>query len=167
MIKRQTAQSGSIVAIPITYAGLNDGPSPGEVAGIVLGSVGGLLLALLLLYFGLRLGGYFSQTTVIEEREVIRERRRSRSDSRSEMSERRSEHSHRPPRREVRREEIIVEARTSRVDPPEDDIVEVIEEHSPERRPNRRESKRMSGFRTVDPDEFGGGDRPMRRVSKR
>ena len=166
-MKRQSVQPGNsgIVAIPITYAGLNSGPSPAEVAGIVLGSVFGFLLALLLLYFGLRLGGYFSQTTVVTEREVIRERRRSRSHSgsRSEMSE----NSHRPPRREVRRTEITVEARTSRVDPPEDDIVEVIEEHSPERRPNRRESKRMSGFRTVDPDEFGGGDRPMRRVSKR
>ena len=68
----------------------------------------------------------------------------------------------------TRRETIIVEEvrRTSRP-PPEDDIVEVIEEHSPVRRPSRRESKRTSGFRTVDPAEIGGGDRPMRKMSRR
>ena len=69
----------------------------------------------------------------------------------------------------TRRETIIVEERrTSRpAPPPEDDIVEVIEEHSPVRRPSRRESKRSSGFRTVDPAEFAGGDRPMRKMSRR
>lgn len=66
-------------------------------------------------------------------------------------------------RRTVREEEIVVEERVSE---PEDDIVEVIEEHSPERRPSGK-SKRMSGFRTVDPAELGGGGRPMRKVSKR
>ena len=64
----------------------------------------------------------------------------------------------------------MVEERVRRpapVDDREDDIVEVIEEHSPARRPVRRESKRASGYRTVDPAEFGGGDRPMRKVSRR
>jgi hypothetical protein len=50
---------------------------------------------------------------------------------------------------------------------PEDEIVEVIEALSPVRGPSRRESKRTSGFRTVDPAEFGSGDRPMRKVSRR
>jgi len=49
----------------------------------------------------------------------------------------------------------------------EDDIVEVIEEHSPVRRESRRSSGRQSGFRTVDPDALGGGDRPVRKVSRR
>ena len=57
-------------------------------------------------------------------------------------------------------DEVIVEEE-------HDDIVEVIEEHSPERRQSRRESKRASGYRTVDPAEFGGGSRPMRKVSRR
>ncbi len=83
--------------------------------------------------------------------------------------------SERPQR--TRRETTVIEERVTRernsepteviVEEEHDDIVEVIEEHSPERRPNRRESKRTSGFRTVDPAEFGGGSRPMRKVSRR
>ena len=60
----------------------------------------------------------------------------------------------------------MVEERVSRPARDEDDIVEVIEEHSPVRRPSKRE-KRTSGFRTVDPAEFGGGGAPMRKVSRR
>ena len=83
--------------------------------------------------------------------------------------------SERPQR--TRRETTIIGERVTRernsepteviVEEEHDDIVEVIEEHSPERRPNRRESKRTSGFRTVDPAEFGGGTRPVRKVSRR
>jgi hypothetical protein len=64
----------------------------------------------------------------------------------------------------VREEEtVIVE---EHVDPSvEDDIVEVIEEHSPER-PARKPSGR-SGYRTVDPAEFAGGRGPLRKVSRR
>ena len=169
---RQISQN-AIVAIPTTYKGLNSGPAPAAVVGIVLGSVLGFLLFLALLYSVLRLSGLYS-TTVVEE-EVIRRRTRSashsrrRSPSQSETTEIRSEVRSPPRRRESRREEtIIVEERISRAPepPPEDDIVEVIEDHSPERRP-RRESKRMSGYRTVDPAEFAGGDRPMRKVSRR
>lgn len=168
--KRENGQ-GAMLAIPTTYAGLNSGPSPGAVVGIMLGSIGGFLLVLFLFLMVLRLSGRFS-TTIVEE-EVIRRRSRSprRSRSRSEVIEVRSEHRSAvspAPSRRRERDTIVVEERISRVDPPpQDDIVEVIEEHSPERRPPRRESKRMSGFRTVDPAEFGGGDRPMRRVSKR
>lgn len=53
---------------------------------------------------------------------------------------------------------------TVEVEEEEDDIVEVIEEHSPEP-PPRRES-RKSGFRTVDPAEFGGGNAPSRKISR-
>ena len=165
--QRSQRNANPIVVIPLTYAGLNKGPAPGVVAGIMLGSIAAFGFILWLIWLLLRLGGYFGTTTIVEQ-EIIRERRRSHSRSRSRtetMSEVRS-----PPRRQrTRREEaIVVEERVSvNRPPPEDDIVEVIEEHSPERRPNRRESKRMSGFRTVDPDAPGGGDAPMRRVSKR
>jgi hypothetical protein len=72
--------------------------------------------------------------------------------------------------REVPVERIIVteERRESRrvreVSPSsvgEDEVV-VIEEHSP---PRRAKSKRESGYRTVDPLAYGGGDRPLRKVS--
>lgn len=171
--KRQT----QILAIPTIYEGLNAGPQPGTVVGIVLGSVAGFLLLLWLIYTCANLGGGpfsgWGRQTVVEE-EIIRERRsRSRSVSRSRSRASRTETAevlsvHRSPSRRMRETIVVEERRTSRpAPPPEDDIVEVIEEHSPVRRPSRRESKRTSGFRTVDPAEFGGGDRPMRKVSRR
>ena len=180
LLKRQT-----IVAIPTTYANLNSGPKPGVVVGIVLGSVGGFLLILWLLYTCMTLGNRGS-TEVVEE---VITRRRSRSPPRRTSTRRapsrrssfeRSEvievSRHRspappPPRQEVRRETIVVEERRPRPAPPpverEDDIVEVIEEHSPT--PPRRDSRsrRDSGYRTVDPRAFGGGDRPLRQVGRR
>jgi len=161
----------SILAIPTTYQGLNAGPAPGTVAGVTIGAIAGFLLLLYAILTAFRLVGNNSGGTVIEE-EIIhrrsrsppRPRRRSRSVSASQMSEVRS-----PPRR-TRPAEVIVEERVQR-DPSivveEDDIVEVIEEHSPERRPARRETKRNSGFRTVDPTEFGGGRAPTRKVGRR
>jgi len=68
----------------------------------------------------------------------------------------------------------VVEERRTTTAPPvveaeDDDIVEVIEEHSPPRRVRRSGSGRQpqSGFRTVDPGEYGGGGRPLRKVSRR
>lgn len=78
-----------------------------------------------------------------------------------------------PPRRQSSRRETVIIEETRRAQPPPprsepDDVVEVFEEHSPVRRESKRESKRVSGgFRTVDPEAFGGGDRPMRKVSRR
>lgn len=176
--RRQT----QILAIPTTYQGLNAGPQPGTVVGIVLGSVAGFLLILWLIYtcaslggnsFNLPWGGGGGRDTTIIEEEVIHRRSRSprpsRSRSRSETIEVASTHRSPSRRGSSRRETIVVEERrTSRpAPPPEDDIVEVIEEHSPVRRTTRKESRRTSGFRTVDPAEFGGGDRPMRKVSRR
>ena len=160
-----------VVAIPTTYSNINPGSNPGQIAGIVLGSVAGFILLLWLLYTVFSLGGGGSGGTVVEER-VIRRRSRSprpRSVSRSEIIEVQQVR-HRspapPPRREVRRETIVVEE-TRRPAPVEreDDIVEVIEEHSPP--PRRARSQRNSGYRNVDPDEYGGGDRPLRKVSRR
>ena len=47
----------------------------------------------------------------------------------------------------------------------EDDIVEVIEDHSPP--PRRSKSGRgrpASGYRSVEPDRFAGGNRPVEEV---
>jgi hypothetical protein len=145
----------------------------------VLGSVAGFLLILWLIYTcgnlgdGFSIFGVWGRQTVVEE-EIIHRHERSRPHSRSHspsqasLTETAEILSVRSPSR-TRRETIIVEEhRTSRPPPPpEDDIVEVIEEHSPVRRPSKRESRRSSGFRTVDPAEFGGGDRPMRKMSRR
>ncbi|MCJ1449165.1 MAG: hypothetical protein MMC23_009684 [Stictis urceolatum] len=176
LAKRQT-----IVAIPTTYKDLNTGPAPGVVAGIVLGSVAAVLLVLWLIYTCFNLGGGGGVTRNVEVEEVVRTRshrsrspRRVRSRSRSEVIEVRS-----PPRRErerrersSRRETIVIEE--SRRREPErveesvlgDDIVEVIEEHSPAPRRERRERRVSSGYRAVDPEQFGGGDRPRRKVSR-
>lgn len=172
LVRRQT-----VVAIPATYSGLDAGPPAGNVVGIVLGSVAGFLLLLWLFYTCSNMGG---RGDVVGE-EVVQRRARSprrssraRSErSRSEMMESRRSRSPPPPRRErereVRRETIVVEER--RVPPPvvverEDDIVEVIEEHSPPRRV-RSSRDRNSGYRPVDPDMYAGGNRPVRKVSRR
>ncbi|KAL8944844.1 MAG: hypothetical protein Q9216_000134 [Gyalolechia sp. 2 TL-2023] len=169
--------------IPETYAGLNKGPPPGTVVGIVLGSVAGFLLILWIIYTCITFNASRSVNTY-EEETIVRRRSRSprssrrsppRSPSRHAPSRSRSRSDvievsrHRsPPRRETRRETVILEER-SRPPPPsvdrEDDIVEVIEEHSPPRRSSG--SRRVSGYRTVDPEAFGGGSRPMRKVSRR
>ncbi|KAI4117609.1 MAG: hypothetical protein LQ345_002209 [Seirophora villosa] len=173
--------------IPETYAGLNRGPPPGTVVGIVLGSVAGFLLILWLIYTCMTFANTRGATTY-EEETVVRRRSRSprssrrspprspprslsrhapsRSRSRSEVIEVSRHRS--PPRRETRRETMIMEER-SRPPPQsverEEDIVEVIEEHSPPRRTSG--SRRVSGYRTVDPEAYGGGNRPMRKVSRR
>lgn len=159
LVRRQ-----GILAIPTTYQGLNKGPAPGTVVGITLGSVGGFLLILWLIYTCFNLGG---RGGAVVEEEVIRHHsrspRRTRSHSQSEV--RQVSRSRTPPRRESRRETIVVEEtrRTSAPVERDDDIVEVIEEHSP---PRRAKSKRTSGFRTVDPAEFGGGSAPLRNVRR-
>ncbi|KAI4191199.1 MAG: hypothetical protein L6R41_000246 [Letrouitia leprolyta] len=169
--------------IPETYAGLNKGPPPGTVVGIVLGSVAGFLLILWIIYTCITFNASRGVSTY-EEETIVRRRSRSprssrrspprspsrhapsRSRSRSEVIEVSRHRS--PPRRETRRETVILEERSRPPPPPverEDDIVEVIEEHSPPRRSSG--SRRVSGYRTVDPEAYGGGSRPMRKVSRR
>ena len=65
----------------------------------------------------------------------------------------------------VEEEMTVSDAPEVVVEEEEDDIVEVIEEHSPEPPPRRK--KKSGHYRTVDPAEFGGGDGPNRRVSRR
>lgn len=169
-------QSNQIIAIPTTYDNLNSGPAPGVVAGIVLGSVAGFLLLLYFTYtiFTLGRGGLRRNETIIEE-EVIRRRSRSprRSRSRSEVLEVRTPP---PPRRQSRRE-TVTEIRETVSRPRsrslvssshggQEDIVEVIEEHSPAP-PKRKPSRGVSGsFRTIDPLEPGGGSAPRRSIRR-
>ncbi|PIA96307.1 hypothetical protein CB0940_10576 [Cercospora beticola] len=164
---RQNA-NGVVIAIPAQYEGLNSGPAPGAVAGIVLGSVAGFLLLIWLLWVASSGSGFIRATTLNEEDVVVRRRSRSRGTRRS----RRTEMTSRSPRRErvIRQERIVRDIPPPRepsrmretviVDEglmPErrvegDDIVEVIEEHSsigvpPPRRKTRRGSQ---GYRRGD-----------------
>jgi hypothetical protein len=133
------------------------------VVGIVLGTVGGILLLLWLFYtcFSLAGGG-----EIVEREEIVRRDSRSprrASVTRSEILEVRS-----PPRRASRRDTIVVEETRTRTRSPaerDDDIVEVIEEHSPP--PRRERSERLRGYRTVDPREFAGGGHRIRNMSGR
>ncbi|KAK4498198.1 hypothetical protein PRZ48_010855 [Zasmidium cellare] len=159
-------QNGGILAIPTQYAGLNAGPAPGAVVGIVLGSIVGFLLIIWLLWIASSGSGFIRSTALTEEDVVVRRRSRSRGTRRSHRTEMTS----RSPRRErvVRQERIVRDSvppprEPSRIretilvnesrPPPErrvegDDIVEVIEEHSsvgvP---PPRRKTRRSSGYR--------------------
>ena len=161
----------SIVVVPALYN--TNGAKPSTVIAAVLGSVGGLLLVLWLAYTCYN----FAQPNRFVEEEVVVRRNsrhtshhspRSVSRARSVRSEvvetTRVRSSTPPPRRESRRETIIVEEtrRPERVERDED-IVEVFEEHSPAP-PRRSRSGRVSGYRNVDPGEFGGGSRPLRPV---
>ena len=162
--KRQT----QILAIPTTYAGLNAGPQPGALVGIVVGSIAGfiIILYIILTLFRLQMG----RGEVIEEK-IIRHRRRrpSRSVSRTSRSASRNSRviSDTSPRREriIREEETVIVEEHMSASIEDEDVVEVIEEHSPERRPQRKPTR--SGFRTVDPAEFGGGGGPVRKVGRR
>nr|KAK5449165.1 hypothetical protein LTR18_002254 [Exophiala xenobiotica] len=161
-------QQNVILAIPTTYAGLNSGPAPGALVGIVLGSIAGFILILYIILSAFRFGAFGNNRQTVVEEEVVRHsyRRASRSRSRA-MTE--ASHHHSPPRRErvtrQREETVVVEEHVDQSVSAEDDIVEVIEEHSPERRPPKRENTRRSGYRTVDPAELGGGNRPIRKAN--
>ncbi|KYG45510.1 hypothetical protein M433DRAFT_134665 [Acidomyces richmondensis BFW] len=164
------------IAIPTVYQGLNAGPSPGAVVGIVLGSIAGFLLLLWLLWT-LTTGSGFIFSRSYEEEDVYissssrrsrspPERRRRRSGRREEMVS--------ASRSPVRRERVIRQERIVRdVQPPReqsriretmyavgderrvegDDVVEVMEEHSSvggNLPPPRRKSRRSgSGYRYV------------------
>jgi hypothetical protein len=157
--KRQTFDT----IIPTTYGSINSGPSPGTIVGIVLGSVGGFLLLLWLLYTCLNFGTITSSDSSYTESVVVTDRRKSthgstrtRSRRPSETVEIRRERSpirrERSPIRIVREpvvERVIVEeARETRRPPPprdrsesmESDEVVVIEEHDPP--PKRKKSVR-------------------------
>merc|ERR1712000_60076 len=72
----QIRQSTSGI-IPTTYGNINDGPALGTVVGIVLGSVGGFLLILWLIYTCMQFGSVSSRSSYTESIVVARERRKS------------------------------------------------------------------------------------------
>lgn len=154
-----------IVSIPNTYGDLDTSPAPGVVAGIVLGTVGGVILILYLIFLTFGLG----PRRVVDE-EVVRRGSHSRSRSpyveRSEMSEVTRSRSRTPlPRSRSRRDTVVVEeSYTASSGADDDDVVEVFEEHSPS--PPRRGGRQSSGYRTVDPYQYGGGGRPTRHVRR-
>ncbi len=174
------AKRQNIIAIPATYSDANTSQPPGNIVGIVFGSVAGFLFLLYLIYLCMNARGGRNEIVADEEVVVRSSRRGSRSSRRAEtieVSRSSSSSSHssrsRPPRRssgrEIRTERIIVGERRS-APPPlarDDDIVEVIEEHSPPPPPRRqsRSSRRPeSGYRSVDPEAYAGGSRPVREV---
>jgi hypothetical protein len=172
----EARQQNGIVPIPTVYQGLNSGPAPGAVVGIVLGSVLGFIFLIWLLWI-LSNGSSFIRTNRDEEEEVVVSRHRNTRSSDHRRSSRRTEMSQKPrsPRRDrvyrqeritrdfpaparspgvsrVRGETIFVDEtrQERRVDG--DDVVEVIEEHSSVGggAPPRRKSKRASsGYRSV------------------
>jgi hypothetical protein len=145
-----------------TYYNLS-GPAPGTVAGIVLGSVAGFLLIVWLLYSltqGGGLGGAGGTTAMAGQEEVVvRRRRNSHGASRSRVSRRTDAREvrevSRSPRRSTGRSQVIVEERRGPPRPrsivveerhrvPNDDVVEVIEEHEDYR---ERRGSRRGGYR--------------------
>ncbi|KAF2478271.1 uncharacterized protein BDR25DRAFT_321331 [Lindgomyces ingoldianus] len=141
--------------IPTYYS--TSGPTPGTVVGIVLGSVAGFLLIVWLLWSLTNLSG---RSAIAGEEEIVVRRRRG---SHSPHS-RRSRRSTRTEVREFsrsprRREHIIVDERRAgpppprarsiiveeRIRVPNDDVVEVIEEHDDYR--TRRGSRRSGNYR--------------------
>ena len=152
-----------LVIIPTTYSNLDGGPTSGTVVGIVLGSVFGFLLLLWLIYTCVNMGG---GGAVYEEDMVVQDRRsRSSRNSRSTPPRPRSRS---PIRTESRVEErVIVEERRA-THSPDDEIVEVIEEDEPPRRERPSRNRPHSGYRSVDPERYAGGNLPMEEVySKR
>ncbi|KAJ5167168.1 uncharacterized protein N7482_005949 [Penicillium canariense] len=156
------------VSIPSTYGNLNSSPLPGTVVGIVLGSVGGVVLIMYLTFLALNPGGLArgSSSSEIDEEVVVRSRRTpSRRSEVIEVVEERDHRrdSYRRPGSGSRRDHIIVDESITGTSVTDDrDIVEVIEESSglssispaPRRDGSRRSGR---GYRTVDPLEYGGG----------
>ncbi|GAQ10540.1 hypothetical protein ALT_7861 [Aspergillus lentulus] len=156
------------VSIPASYGRLDDSPSPGTVAGIVLGSVAGFIFLLYLAYLGLGLNNKPSPDDVevstvsmstTTESALGRRARRARRGGRIEVVEEEERRRRHPDDDNI----VVEESMTSASRTDEGDMVEVLEEHSsidgpvaPARSRSRR--SRVSGsYRTVDPYEYGGG----------
>ncbi|CAM1511426.1 Fc.00g089390.m01.CDS01 [Cosmosporella sp. VM-42] len=163
--------TNTFVAIPATYGSQHSSPSPGAVAGIVLGSVAAFILLLYIVYAILHGGPVLfrkaSSESSLGSRSVVSFRTATRAKKRSSrVSETTEIHSR------------------ERVSPPEaprgvspvltteesvDEVV-VIEEHTPppSRGGSRRHSgyRRDSGYRDVDPGRFAGDDEPVREARR-
>ncbi|EEP82307.1 predicted protein [Uncinocarpus reesii 1704] len=131
-----------MLSIPNTYTGPHT--SAGIVIGAVLAAAGGFILLFLILFFTVNRRAISASESV-----VVSESTRSR----------RSRAQSRP-----RRTPEVVDVRSSVTDSMmEEDYVEVFEEEDSIDEPPRR-NRRSSGYRTVNPREYGGGHRPMREV---
>ncbi|KAJ5544428.1 hypothetical protein N7513_006992 [Penicillium frequentans] len=159
------------VSIPSTYGGLDSGPPPGTVAGIVLGSVGGVVLILYLTFLSLNPGGLARGVSSSVDEEVVVSSRRGPSLRRHgdtievvEERDRRDSYRRRPSPRDRDDGRIIVEESvTGTATSDGRDVVEVFEEESSavssvSTRPPRRARSHRSGVRTIDPLDYGGGE---------
>ncbi|KAF7952738.1 hypothetical protein EAE96_005967 [Botrytis aclada] len=178
LISRQTTSSNPSI-IPTTYGQQNNSPSPGTVVGIVLGSVGGFLLLLWLLYTCCTLGRRQSAQSTVTEDVTFREnvRRRSHNSHRSsrphsrrvsttEKVEIRRQRSRSPAPVRVVREEVRQEARqeTRRPPPP---VERVVVEERREVRRSRERSPSSSGGGSDEVVVIEEHDPPRRSKSKR
>ncbi|KAJ5987548.1 hypothetical protein N7451_011913 [Penicillium sp. IBT 35674x] len=157
------------VSIPSTYGGLDSGPPPGTVAGIVLGSVGGVVLILYLTFLSLNPGGLARGVSSSVDEEVVVSSRRGPSLRRHgdtievvEERDRRDSYRRRPSPRDDGRI-IVEESVTGTATSDGRDVVEVFEEESSavssvSTRPPRRARSHRSGVRTIDPLDYGGGE---------
>ncbi|KAJ5247338.1 hypothetical protein N7468_002321 [Penicillium chermesinum] len=156
------------VSIPSTYGRLYSSPAPGTVAGIVIGSVGGVVLLFYLTFLALNPGGLArGSSSEIDEEVVVRSRPGSRRHEDmievvEERDRRRDSYRRRPsPRDQIIVEESMTGSHTT--DSRRNDFVEVIEEESSAissaspRPPRRRSRSRRSGVRSVNPHDHGGG----------
>ncbi|CAN8102926.1 unnamed protein product [Discula destructiva] len=172
--------------VPGQYPLLNAGPDPGTVVGIVLGSVGGFLLLLWLIYTCFQIGGRGDTVSSYGTASVVTRKSRRRH----------SRHHHRSPAHretvEIRTarpvtpreaETVVVEERTERrmsqpppppqprppmaAPPPprivtdDEDEVVVIEEHTPPRRVSQHKSKRQSRRRSSSASRRESGFREV------
>ncbi|KAJ5613999.1 hypothetical protein N7528_007653 [Penicillium herquei] len=149
-------------SIPSSYGRMHSSPPPGTVAGIVIGSVGGVVLILYLTFLALNPGGLArGSSSSLDEEVVVTSRRagsrRSRSNNTIEVVEerdRRSSYRRRPSPRDDRDHIIVEESMTSATSEGRD-VIEVVEEESSmvssvSTRPPRRARSHRSGVRTVD-----------------
>ncbi|KAJ5975468.1 hypothetical protein N7481_009175 [Penicillium waksmanii] len=151
------------VSIPASYGGLTTGPPPGTVAGIVLGSVGGVIIVLYLTFLALNPGGIArgggGGSSSIDEEVVVRSRRGG-SSRRSDVIEVVEDRGGRPRsyRRPPSHDQVIVEESVTGTTTSDGrDFVEVLEEESSgvsSAEPSRRGGR---GYRSVDPLAYGGG----------
>jgi hypothetical protein len=153
LIARQSINVVQTGIIP-TYYNFN-GPTPGTVVGIVLGSVAGFLLITWLLYSLTQLNGGGGNAVIAGEEEIVVRRPRRGSQVQSGRSRRSTRTEVREYSRSPRRSAVIVEERRRAAPPrarsivvedrrvPGDDVVEVIEEHDEYR--TRRGPRRSGG----------------------
>jgi hypothetical protein len=137
LLRRQN--SGQAGVIPSSYPGNESGPSPGAIAGIIIGSVLGFLFLLWLIWTC-----YMNRIVADEE---IRERRHSHSRRTEQVIE-----IGRPPRRPER---VIINRRSSLVDSSSDSDI-TVEEIVRRQRSGR--DRPQNGVRYVNPDLPAGGN---------